>query len=485
MGNYFKNTGSFKIYSPIGILMLIGLTISIGIGITYIPFLFISILALVLIVFFIIKSFKSPKFTLNILLTFSFFVIGLTRIVPLPLGLLLDILLVFIFIVIFIKEFKRIDWSATKNILSISLMIWMLFCIIQIWNVQAVSIEAWFYSVRDMALRPILLVPLIFLAYNKKSDLKTFINIWFLASILLSLYSAKQYFIGLFPFEQYWLNTEGYVTHVIFGKFTRMFSFSSDANQFGNSVAHAGSVALIFLFSEKNKIRRLFYIFTAAACFFGMFMSGTRGAIVVPIISIGAYLVLSKNYIILSIGSILGGILLYLLVFTLVLQSVAPIRRMRTAFDANDASLLVRVENRILLENYLQDKPLGGGIGSAGVWGKRFSPGTFLADFETDGHYVRVYAETGIIGLTIYYLIHLLIIGKMIMVSWKIKNLKLRTQSIGLTTGIIACFVANYSAPVTVSLPSNVIVYWCMAFVFIIEKWSKENQNLLPKINEH
>lgn len=473
MNSPFNNTGSFKIYSTIGLISISIATILLGIAIAFNPLIILGVLALIFVIYFVSKSLKSPKFALNALLLFSFFVIGLTRLLPLPLGLLLDVLLVLIFIFIFIKEFKHLDWSVTKNVLTIALLVWMLFCILEIFNIEAVSIEAWFYSVRDMALRPILLVPLIFLAYNKKSDLKVFINIWFTASIFLSLYSGKQYFIGLFPFEQHWLNTEGYVTHIIFGKFTRMFSFSSDANQFGNSVAHAGSVAMIFLFGEKNKIRRLFYIITAFTCFFGMFMSGTRGAIVVPIISIGAYLVLSKNYIILSIGSVVGGILLYLLVFTMVLQSVAPIRRMRTAFDPNDASLLVRVENRRLLENYLKDKPLGGGIGSAGVWGKRFSPGTFLADFETDGHYVRVYAETGIVGLTLYYIVHFLIIGKMILISWKIKDQKLRTQAIGLTTGVIACFVANYSAPVTVSLPSNVVVYWCMAFVFIIDKWAK------------
>ena len=475
MISYLNNTGSFKIYSPIGLLGLVFLTIVLGVGVAYAPLLLFGVIGLVFTLFFVIKSLKSPNFTLNILLIFSFFVIGLTRIIPLPLGLFLDVLLVFIFAVIFIKEFKQIDWSPLKNVLTISLLVWMLFCIAEISNIEAHSTEAWFYSVRDMALRPLLLVPLIFLAYHKKSDLTTFINIWFVVSIILSLYSVKQYFLGLFPFEQHWLNTKGYETHVIFGEFTRMFSFSSDANQFGNSVAHAGSVALIFIIGEKKAIRKLFYLSTAIICFFGMFMSGTRGAIVIPIISIGLYLVLSKNYIILTIGSLIGGTILYLLVYTFVLQNVAPIKRMRSAFDPNDASLIVRVENRKMLERYLIDKPFGGGIGTAGVWGKRFSPNTFLAEFETDGHYARVYAETGILGLSLYYAIHFLILGKMILISWRLKDPRMRTKAIALTTGVIACFVANYSAPVTVSLPSNVVVYWSMAFVFIIGNWSKQD----------
>ena len=67
-------------------------------------------------------------------------------------------------------------------------------------------------------------------------------------------------------------------------------------------------------------------------------------------------------------------------------------------------SLMVRKEREKILEGYLSDKPLGGGIGSAGYWGKRFTPGTFLAELGTDGHYTRIWMETGVIGLYLYLL---------------------------------------------------------------------------------
>ncbi|NQY68114.1 MAG: O-antigen ligase family protein, partial [Flavobacteriales bacterium] len=351
--------------------------------------------------------------------------------------------------------------------------VWMLYCFLELFNPLAPSILAWLYAVRGLALYGILLVPLIFLIYNKQKDCQTFIDIWFTASILLGLYGAKQFWFGLFAFEQAWLDDGGAVTHVLWGVFTRMFSFSSDANQFGSSQAHVMMIAIIFSIEDNSK-RKWFYYITAAVSCYGMFISGTRGAIIIPIIGLAIYLVLSRNYRVLLLGSFVGGLLLYLLVFTFVLHSVEPIRRMRTAFSATkDESFNVRLENRANLDAFLSDKPFGGGIGSAGVWGKRFSPDNFLANFETDGQYVRIQAETGIVGLYLYYIIHLVMISNMLIIVWRLKTKKLRNIMSGFTCGVIALMVANYGAAVTVALPSSVIVLWSIAFVYMSPKWDR------------
>jgi len=254
-----------------------------------------------------------------------------------------------------------------------------------------------------------------------------------------------------------------------------MFSFSSDANQFGCSQAHAGIVAVIFsLRTDCFKDKLLSWI-TAIICFYGMFISGTRGAIVIPIIAFLVYLGLSKNFKAIIIGGVIGGVAIYVLAFTFMFHGVEAVRRMRTTFSAaEDESFKVRIENRALLENYMSDKPFGGGIGSAGVWGQRFTPNTFLADFETDGHYVRVYAETGIVGLYLYYAIFAFILLKCCWICWKLKTPKWRTRMIGLTAGIFGLIVANYSAAVIIALPSSAITFWSLAFVFMSPKWDKQ-----------
>ena len=473
MSKFYK-TGAYKLYSKTGITILIIATVLFGFSLTKGILPAAVLIGLIFALFAINKIYHTPSLALNSLLIISFLATGLTRLMPLPLGLSIDFILLLTWIILFFKGFKGADWAVKNNSLTYCLAIWMLYCFLELFNPEAKSMLAWVYAVRGLALNGTLLVPLIFLVYNKRKDCNTFINIWFTASILLGLYGAKQYWLGLFAFEQAWLDAGGDVTHVLFGVFTRMFSFLSDANQFGSSQAHAALVAVIF-FSGEDKIgRKIFYLLTAIVSFYGMVISGTRGAIIIPIVGFSVYLALSKNYKVLIMGSVLGGLILYMIAFTFVLNSVAPIRRMRTAFNATeDLSFQERLKNRANLDLYMDDKPFGGGIGSAGVWGKRFSPGNFLADFETDGQYVRIYAETGIVGLYLYYLIHIIIIGKMILISWKLKNHKLRILTIGFTSGTIALMVSNYGAAVTIALPSSVLVVWSMAFVYMAPKWDR------------
>jgi hypothetical protein len=481
----FHKTGSHKLYSFKGIILLfVVLTaasylFSIGVIGSYI------VVATLIAVVIILMIVKQPKIGLNIALVMSFLISGISRITNLPVGLSIDILMALIWIIMTLKSYGGLDWKPMKNTLTYCLGAWFVYCALQLLNPFATSFLAWFYAVRGLALYSIAIVPLLFLLLNKKSDLKNFITIWFLFSITLGLYGAKQFLVGVFHFEQVWLDTTGHVTHVLWGKFTRMFSFLSDANQFGSSQAHVATVAIILAIGEKKIFRKILYILTSFVCFYGMFISGTRGAIIVPIVGLGCYLLLSKNFKILSIGSAVGASLLYLLIFTHVLHGVEPVRRMRTAFSAQeDESFNVRLENRKNLALFMSDKPFGGGIGSAGVWGQRFSPNNFLSNFETDGHYVRIHAETGIIGLSLYYILYGFIILKMVLISWKLKNPKLKNIITAFTCGIISVMIVNYGAAVIIGLPTSLLTMWCMAFVFMSPKWDKKEDIQKQQKNE-
>jgi hypothetical protein len=58
--------------------------------------------------------------------------------------------------------------------------------------------------------------------------------------------------------------------------------------------------------------------------------------------------------------------------FTMIANGNDQVRRMRTAFDPNDASLQVRLDNQKILKGYLDSRPFGGGIGHAGDKAQRF-----------------------------------------------------------------------------------------------------------------
>ena len=477
MSSTFHETGSPTI-NRVGVLLVLVLVIGIFsyFAAQSIVALF-GLLAIAGVIVFIVKLYKKPSLGMDFILISSFVIAGFTRIKALPFGLSTDIMMLLLWLILFIKGFYKGDFSAKNNVLSLGMLLWALYCIAELFNPLASSAMAWFYAVRGLAFNAAIMIPLVFLLKNKPSDFRQFINIWFAFSILLGLYGAKQYWLGVFGFEQSWLDNGGHVTHVLWGRFTRMFSFLSDANQFGCSQGHAGIAALIMIKAGRNWWEKLFYSVTAVVSFYGMFISGTRGAIVIPIISFGAYLVLSKNFKTMIAGGLLGGVAMYLLVFTYVGHGIEPVRRMRTAFQATeDASFQVRIENRKILDAYMSDKPFGGGIGSAGVWGQRFSPDHFLAHFETDGHYVRIHAETGKVGLYLYLIIHVLILMKMLWICWNLKNEYLKTAMSAITVGIIGLMAANYSAAVTIGLPTSTLVYWSMAFVFMAPKWDQNQQ---------
>src|SRR5665648_1298568 len=79
------------------------------------------------------------------------------------------------------------------------------------------------------------------------------------------------------------------VTHMLFGKL-RVFSFYTDAGQFGAAQGQAAVVFGILALNVKNLKLKLFYTLVALAGIYGMMVSGTRGAIAVPIMGFALYL---------------------------------------------------------------------------------------------------------------------------------------------------------------------------------------------------
>lgn len=434
------------------------------------------ILALVIGTIISINVYRRTDNAVKLIFVLTFFVAGLTRIIPLPFGLGIDGLLLLAWLALLLKG-KSEGWKNASNFATLAFLGWGAFCILEIMNPLSPSLLAWFYAVRGLSLQQALLIPLFFILFKKQSDYAYFFKVWFILSIILGLYAAKQFWIGVFGFEQRWLDAGGAVTHVLWGKFTRMFSFLSDANQFGNAQAHTAIVATIIALGKHSKKWRVAAVITALVCYYGMIISGTRGAIIVPGVGFIVYMIINRNIKMILLGVVVGGISFHLLANTHILHGVEAVRRMRTAFNAtDDASFNVRLENRRILDNYMHDKPFGGGIGSAGVWGQRFSPDSFLAHFETDGHYVRIYAETGQIGLTIYLLLFVGLLIKMAWITWNLKDIKLKNICAAFTGGFAAIMAANYSAAVIIGLPTAAVVCFHVAYVIMAKKWDAEKQ---------
>ena len=430
---------------------------------------FIGFIGLIFTIALIYTVFKYPKSGIILLIVLGFFVTGIARYIPAPWGLSIDGLLVLIYLALFFKGFaNKIPWNKAKSPLTLVVSIWMGYILLQIANPEAQSLEAWFYAMRGVALYQWLSIPLLFVLFNKSKDLDTFFILWGILSVIGTLKGFQQFHFGVDPFEQRWLDQGGAETHILFGKL-RVFSFYSDAGQFGASQAHTGVVfGILALFKKGNIKLKSFFAFVALAGFFGMLISGTRGAIAVPALGGIMFLILKKNIKVLVLGGVLLVAIYIFFAHTNIGQGNAEIRRMRTAFDPNEASLQVRLENQKKLSGYLATRPMGGGVGATGNWGQRFTPHTFLANTPTDSWYVMVWADTGVIGLTYYLLMLFFILGAgAYYVMFKIKDDWLKVQISALVCGMAGIMMASYGNGVFGQMPTGIVMYVGMVFMFL------------------
>jgi cell division protein FtsW (lipid II flippase) len=437
----------------------------------------IGILLLPLILTYLSMIFMIPRTGLIGMYILNFIVLGLTRYIKgLPLGLSMDFHFVLIYLsLFFISFFRKIPWENAKNDAVLLAVIWFGYSLFQLVNPEAVSRAAWFYVMRGASLYMLFILPLIFIIFNKYTDLGVLLRLWAIFSILAALKGLQQKFIGPDPWEQAWLDEGGALTHILFGKL-RVFSFYSDAAQFGAAQGHAGLVfGILALNQKKSTWLKLLFLLTSFLGIYGMMISGTRGAIAVPFAGMALYLLLRKNIRILILGAILGLGVFFFFKYTTIGNSNYSINRMRTAFNPNDASLMVRLENQRKLKSYLATRPFGGGIGSSGGWGQRFSPNTFLANTPTDSWYVAIWAEQGIVGLSLHLFILLYFVVKSsYVIMFKIRDDWVRAQMSALVCGLFGIMVASYGNSVLGQFPTGILIYSSIGFLFLGQNFDNE-----------
>lgn len=318
---------------------------------------------------------------------------------------------------------------------------------------------------RSTTLYWVLAVPLALLLFNQKRDLDLFLMLIIGLSVLGTLNGLKQLFIGLSPGEQIYLD-ENAKTHLLWGKL-RVFSFYSDAGQFGAAQAHMALVAGILALGPFQTWKRVLLATAAGLIIVGMFISGTRGALFALMAGVAVALLISKNFKAFALGSMLALAGFGVLKYTTIGNSNYNIYRMRTGLDPNDASFQVRLLNQNKLKDYLSSRPFGGGVGTIGNSGIKYNPGKLLSTIPPDSYWVKVWAMYGVVGLTIWMSIMLYILGKCGGIAWNTRDPALKTKLIALTAGFAGSLFCSYGNEVINFMPSAMVVYLSWTFVFL------------------
>ncbi|MGV8139822.1 MAG: O-antigen ligase family protein [Mangrovibacterium sp.] len=417
---------------------------------------------------------KNPYSAFVLFFILNYAIMGIIRYFPGLLGgIAMDALVILIFLGIFIQSLtKELRWDILRNGLIVAVSVWFIFCILTILNPLA-PIQAWIIGIRRTAFYLFTVPILTCLLLDNYKKLRLILILWSVFVLLSVMKVLMQRYIGFDPGEIRWLYVEGNVkTHIIYSGI-RYFSFFSDAANYGCGMAVAMVFYSILALYTKKKILRVYFIIVALSAAYGMLMSGTRVAIVIPFVGYSLFAVLTKNVKIITAGAIVVIGAFIFLNYTNYLQGNSYIRRMRTAFHPEqDASFLVRVENQRIMRAYLADKPLGVGIGTAKA--AEYSTSE-ISKIPTDSWLVMVWVETGIVGLVLYLSIIVYIIGRGIfIVMFKIKNREIQTIAGGFLSAILGLYVASYANEVVAQFPNGPIIYMGMALVFMAEHYDRQ-----------
>ncbi len=419
---------------------------------------------------------KNPLWSFIILFISNYFIMGVNRYIslPIPISVFMDSIISFIFLALILKTIHiRTEWKRVLNPLTLITLIWFIFCILELLNPKITLFADWFTRVRSLAFYPIIMVILVSVILNKYKHVKLLLLVWSVLTLLAAFKGYWQKNHGFDSTELIWLYTGGARTHLI-NTGIRYFSFFTDAGNYGSCMGFSMVVFSISAFSIKNKWFKIYFFIVALAGGYGMIISGTRGALGVPFAGYTIYLLLSKNW-----KSALSSLFVLItafcfLNFTTIGDNNNLIRRMRSAFDTNDASFNVRLENQKKLKEHLKDLPFGAGIGFGN------SPDIKSPDYEfsvipSDSWFVRVWIFTGVVGLSLYIL--LLSIGILFggyIILFNIKNKELRGILAALLAGVVGMTASSYGNELLGQYPNCYLYFICFTIVFLGKYYDKE-----------
>ena len=418
--------------------------------------------------------FSKKHYYFHVFFIVNYLIMGISRYVSMKTGIVMLGITLGILVIFLIKNiFQPYEWKRCLTLLTMAWVIWFIYCLLELFNPLAV-IEAWNIAIAGYALLPLLCAIIVPILFTKFNSFKWLLIIWAFLTLLAAFKGYWQKNHGFDATEIHWLFVEGGAkTHILLSGLG-FFSFFSDAANYGISMGLSMTVFGISSFFVKPYwVKFLFWGATIAAIY-GLMISGTRSAVVIPFVSLIAYTILCKN---MKHALLSGGLFIVVLLFltqTNIGNGYAMIRRVRSTFNKEDASLQVRYINKEKMKPLMKDKPFGIGLGLSGKRSERFNVHEKLSKLPPDSLLTMYWIDTGIVGLSLYLTLLVLILTRSSYIAmFVIKNKHLKNITYSLIAGLSGTLVAAYVNDIT-TYPNGVIMSILFAFVFAAPYYDKE-----------
>lgn len=442
---------------------------------------FAAVCILPLLVIFFLLALKYKMVTFWCLFVINYLVMFLNRYnyMPLPASLpneMLEIVLIAIAVI----DLKELKLSNIANVMTAAAGIWVIFCCLELFNDTCglgFDFPIWYSGVRLMAFQIMYAVVVCSIYVSNPQIVTKFIKAWAILSLFAAFWAWKQKTFGFTDPEKSFLVFAAR-THLVNG-ITRYFSIFTDAANFGCNMSASAVAFFIIGITSKLKRDKIFYIITAVCCTWAMFTSGTRTAIFCMIAGFMAYIFLSKSFKIAIPVIVIFSFFISILAFTTIGNGNNMIRRMRSAFNKDDASAGARDVNKDAIKKYLRDAPWGIGIGvdySTVPANNKFKK---MSSIPPDSEYVYIWVHTGAIGITIFVLTTVVMLfGASWIVFFRINNKSLRGIGAAFCCAFTAIQLGGYANQILMQFPNVLIFYGGLSIVYLLPRIESEYEKL-------
>ncbi len=377
-------------------------------------------------------------------------------------------------------DVEKSHFERIGNLMFFAIMAWCSYCTLEILNDTCglgINLGAWYTGARMIAFQQMYIFLVFILYVSSPKILTKYLYVWGALALFAVFWVWKQQNIGLTQTEFGWLYYgAGSATHLIQGgTLIRYWSMYGDAANYGIGIASTGVAFVIFGITSKIKKLKYFFLIVGGACIWGMFPSGTRTAIACLMAGFITYIFLSKSFKIAVPFTILFAFFAFILVFTKIGQGNQQIRRMRSAFNKNDASANTRTINQATMRKYMKDAPWGIGLGMNYENVPANNKYSKMATIPPDSEYVFIWLRTGVVGITVFLICTaIMLLGACWIVFFVLKSPSLRGIGAGFCCAFVSQQLGAYGNQVLMQFPNGLVFYGGLTVVYVLPWIEKE-----------
>ena len=308
-------------------------------------------------------------FVITTVLSFFMFYIKRMADAAIPMGVAVDVLIAVTFVGTYFKKtiHKQHLWDYFSNPITYVYIMYMGFLLIELFNPSMYSVIGWVFTVRKF-LNFVMIYFIGLHTFNSIRDIKSYLKLWLLLSVLTGTYGCFQQWFGLLGFEENWVMSDPIRYKLYFqGGEIRKFSFLSDPTAYGILMASSTVFAIVLAMTVGRRRQRVLLIIGTIFMCLGMAYSGTRTAYFMVPAGLSIYMLMTitnRRTLLFMVSFLVFFIVLIFGPF----YSNGTINRIRTSFQlSDDESMNVRDENGERIRPYILSHQLGGGGATSGV----------------------------------------------------------------------------------------------------------------------